>query len=211
MKLGRSSRRPDLFYESSRGGPNLFWPSVAFGKFGATMTGVYRIERHDVMNALGLAAILLAMALALLFGARTLFRTVNDGIVDSSKEPVVTVTSTTELVTTSVTEATTTTATLHLPAEITTRVGNGAQRGGVAGAGKAILAEAGYISLSPKNAPPTPASVIYYVEGFAADAANVARLLGLPETAIALMPADPGIPQGDAQIVAILGRDTSVG
>ncbi len=36
---------------------------------------VERIERHDVINAALLAAVLLGMALVLLFGARSLFET----------------------------------------------------------------------------------------------------------------------------------------
>ncbi len=163
------------------------------------------------MNAIGLAAILLAMALALLFGARALFRTVNDGIVTAETTTSAVAVTTSEAQSTTTTEATTTTATLHIPGEVTTRVGNGAQRSGIAGAGTNLLDQAGYITLGPKNAPPSPSSIIYYVETYEADAAQVARLLGVPETAIAPMPADPGIPQGEAQIVAILGRDTTVG
>lgn len=152
------------------------------------------------------------MALALLFGARALFRTVNDGIVSAETTTTAAAVTTTEGdTTTTVEEETTTTATLRIPGEVTTRVGNGAQRGGIAGAGTGLLDEAGYVTLGPKNAPPTPNSIVYYVETYEADAAQVARLLGVPETAIAPMPADPGIPQSDAQIVAILGRDTTVG
>ncbi len=172
---------------------------------------VDRIERHDLLNAIGLAAILLAMALALLFGARALFRTVNDGIVSADTTTTAAVTTTEAEETTTTTEPTTTTATLRIPGEVTTRVGNGAQRGGIAGAGTSLLDDAGYVTLSAKNAPPTANSIIYYVETYEADAAQVARLLGVAETAIAPMPADPGIPQDDAHVIAILGRDTTVG
>ena len=78
-------------------------------------------------------------------------------------------------------------------------------------AGTALLDDAGYVTLSAKNAPPTPNSIVYYLETYEADAAQVARLLGVPETAIAPMPADPGIPVDDAHVIAILGRDTTVG
>jgi hypothetical protein len=178
---------------------------------------VDRVERHDVLNAIGLAVVLLAMALGLVFGARALFRTVNGGLVDKeqSEQPETTdpdaappaaeeTTNTTE-------EVTTTSAQVHLPSEVVVRVGNGARRGGVASAGTNLVEQAGYPTLSPKNAPSAEVSVIYYVEGFQADAVQVARLLNLGETQIAPMPADPGIPQGEALLVVILGTDTTVG
>ncbi len=172
-----------------------------------------RIERHDVVNAIGLALILMGMALALLFGARTLFRTLNDGIVEAERPAEVTQAPTTTADTgpTTTAEATTTTATIRIPGEVTTRVGNGAQRGGIAGAGTSLLEQAGYVTLSPKNAPPRPDSIIYYAESYEADAAQVARLLGVAETAIAPMPADVGIPIEDAHVIAIMGRDTTLG
>ncbi len=174
-----------------------------------------RIERHDILNAVGLAAVLLAMALGLLTGARALFDTVNGAVdAESAPEEVVAEGSTTTTEVTSTTESTTTTTTavLHPPNEVITRVGNGAQRSGIAGAGTSLLTDAGYQTLSAKNAAATQASVIYYSEGYEADAAQVARLLGVPETAIAPMVENPGgVPQETAHVVAILGADTTVG
>ncbi len=195
---------------------------------------VDRIERHDVINAIGLAVVLLAMALGLVFGARSLFNTVNGGLVDSTdseakiaadaaqqaeadaantpgdgteagtdtSEPAA------EDTTTSSTEAA---PVVRPPGEVTIRVGNGARRGGVAGAGTDLLSQAGYKALTPKNAPTVANSVVYYIEGYEADAAQVARLALMGETAIAPMPADPGIPIDSAQLVVILGQDTTVG
>lgn len=180
-----------------------------------------RVERHDVLNAVGLAVVLLAMALGLVFGARALFRTVNGGLVDSSKTEDTaeaadsggSVTSISDESTTTVEEETTTTTIpeAHLPNEVLVRVGNGARRGGVAGAGTSIVEQAGYPTLAPKNAPSTEASIIYYVEGYLADALQVARLLNVAESQVAPMPADPGIPQGEALLVVILGADTAIG
>ncbi len=181
---------------------------------------VDRVERHDVLNAVGLAVVLLAMALGLVFGARALFRTVNGGLVDTSKTEEVADTSDSggsvttiedESTTTLEEETTTTEPEVHLPSEVLVRVGNGARRGGVAGAGTSIVEQAGYPTLSPKNAPSTEASIIYYVEGYVADALQVARLLNVAETQVAPMPADPGIPQGEALLVVILGADTAIG
>lgn len=179
---------------------------------------VERIERHDVLNAVGLAAVLLLMAPGLVFGARSLFSTVNGGIVSAERPPEAETDDGAgtdaggETTVTTVAEETTTTTTVvvRAPAEVTVRVGNAAGRNGVAGAGTDILNQAGYPSLTPKNASPAAASVVYYVEGYEGDAAAVARLLNLNETAIAPMPGDPGIPIDSAHLVIILGSDTTV-
>ena len=60
------------------------------------------------------------------------------------------------------------------PGEVTVRVGNGARRAGVVGAGTETLEAAGYPSLPPKNGPTMDGSVVYYVSGYEADAAKVA-------------------------------------
>lgn len=174
-----------------------------------------RIERHDIINAVLLAAVLLLMALALVFGARSLFRTVTGGsIVDSTKteqtvpDTVPEATETTE----PVEETTTTLAQVHPNGEVKVRVGNAASRGGIAGAGTRVLDQAGYDTLGAKNADnPSDTSIVYYIEGYQADAAQAARLLGVPEVNIAPMPADAGVPIDDAMLVVILGADTTVG
>lgn len=199
---------------------------------------VDRIERHDVINAVGLAAVLLAMALGLVFGARSLFDTVNEGLVDSTQDPASIEADDAEQnaadaenadgdaaegagatgdgaggATEPDTETTTTSEApaIRPPGEVTIRVGNGARRSGVAGAGTDILTQAGYKALSPKNAPTVAASVVYYAEGYEADAAQVARLTLMGESAIAPMPADPGVDIDGANLIIILGQDTSVG
>ncbi len=192
---------------------------------------VDRIERHDVINAVGLTVVLLAMALGLVFGARALFNTVNDGLTEStdSQEKIDAAAARaaeeaastdgapaadTETTEPPVVEETTTTAppaVIRPPAEVTVRVSNSARRAGVAGAGTEILTQAGYASLSPKNGPTIANSVVYYVEGYDADAAAVARLLNMAETSVAPMPADPGVPIDGAQLVVMLGEDTTVG
>ncbi len=194
---------------------------------------VDRIERHDVINAVGLAVALLAMALGLVFGARSLFNTVNGGLVDKTEDPAkleaeaaeqaaeeaaaagpdsaVVDTETTTDVTEPETPVTEPTPVVRPPGEVTIRVGNGARKGGVAGAGTDLLTQAGYVALAPKNAPTVANSVVYYIEGYEADAAQVARLALMGETAIAPMPADPGIEIDGAQLIVILGQDTSVG
>lgn len=190
------------------------------GQDGLVLRAVDRVERHDVLNAIGLAVVLMAMALALVFGARALFNTVNGGLTDSTTADDAVETDTSGTVTTlaggdttsTTEEETTTTLAQPRPAsEVLVRVGNGARRSGIAAAGTSIVQQAGYPTLGGKNAPSTEASVVYYVDGYEADALQVARLLGIAESQIAPMPADPGIPQGEALLIAILGADTNVG
>ena len=177
-----------------------------------------RVERHDVINAVALAAALLAMALALVWGASALFGTIS-GTVDSSKNPDETTTtvpaageaggSTTTAAADA--ETTTTAAVLHLPDQVIVRVGNGAGRKGIATVGTDLVSGAGYAILGPKNAPAASQSIVYYLDGYQADAVEVARLLNIPATQTAPMPADPGIPVAEAHLIAIIGADTTIG
>ncbi|MDA3040046.1 MAG: LytR C-terminal domain-containing protein [Actinomycetota bacterium] len=176
-----------------------------------------RVERHDVINAVALATALLAMALALVWGASALFRTLG-GTVDSSRNPDESTTSVAEAGdpgtgTTAVgTETTpTTVAVPHLPDQVIVRVGNGASRNGIATVGTNLVSGAGYAILGPKNAPATSQSIVYYLEGYQADAVEVARLLSIPATQIAPMPTDPVIQVAEAHLLAIIGADTTIG
>ena len=75
----------------------------------------------------------------------------------------------------------------------------------MAGAGTEVLQGAGYPTLAPKNGPTLDDSVVYYENGYAADAVQIAELLGLEPTQIEPMPSDPGVPIEDANVIAILG------
>ncbi len=172
-----------------------------------------------------LAVILMGMTFAMLYGARGLITSGDGGDAsvdilgsekpedDGSIPSVLGSTTTSVPATTTTIEPTTTTsaAVTHPPSEVTTRVGNGAERGGVAGAGTNILASAGYITLSPKNAETIDVSTIYFTEGYSEDAKLVAQLMGVADTNVVPMPANPGMPVGDANVVAVMGRDTNLG
>ena len=161
------------------------------------------------------------MALGLVWGARELFRTMDD-TVDSSKPPEATSSTAVGAAAAGSDDATgegeeaaetssTTTPVLHLPNEVIVRVGNGAERKGVATVGTDMITQAGYATLGPKNAPATNQSIVYFLDGYQADAVEVARLLGVPAAQIAAMPADPGISVAEAHLVVILGSDTTIG
>lgn len=175
-----------------------------------------RIERHDFVNAALLAIVLLGMAFALVVATRSLFDALDDEpIVTAEQEPETTTTSTTAApqvtVGDEVAEQTSSTMPPRAPNEVTVRVGNGAGKSGVAGRATTILANASYVTLGAKNSSvKLSTTAVYYGEGFSADAEVIATLLNVPITNIAPMPPDPGVAIETANIVVILGSDTSV-
>jgi hypothetical protein len=197
---------------------------------------VDRIERHDVLNAAMLSFIILGMTFTMLWGANGLLgattgddsgQTVdilaNEADDSSSGDAASTTGSTTTTTvgpsttaptaptTTTTAMPTTTEAVVHPPNEVITRVGNGAAKGGVAGAGTNILVSAGYAALSPKNAETIDVSTVYFIPGYSKDAELVAQLLSVDSKNILPMPQNPGMPVGDAHVIAVLGRDTPHG
>ncbi|MBT8241733.1 MAG: LytR C-terminal domain-containing protein [Acidimicrobiia bacterium] len=194
-----------------------------------------RIERHDVLNAAMLSFIILGMTLTMLWGARGILdaatgdddgETVDilanqaddssSGDANAASESTTTTTTppsttSTEPTTTTTSAPTTTEAVVHPPNEVITRVGNGAAKGGVAGAGTNILVSAGYAALSPKNAETIDVSTVYYLPGYSKDADLVAQLLSVDSSNIFPMPQNPGMPVGEAHVIAVLGRDTPHG
>lgn len=174
------------------------------------MVVIDRIERHDILNAIMLAAVLLLLGFGIVRGVNSLLNTVDEGIVISTKEEEdeTAADADAQAPTSAATDDSTPTSEIlqARPAnEVTVRVGNGAGRAGVAGSGTTELAAAGYVPLPPKNGPQREDSIVYYVEGYVADAQKVAELLGLEAEATEPMPDDPGIPVDGAQVIVILG------
>lgn len=169
------------------------------------------------MNAALLAAVLLGMALVLLFGARSLFGTLGGAdegeLVDAGPTTSIAQSTTTAAPTTSTIPETTTTVGVARPAnEVIVRVGNGAGRAGIAAAGTNIARNSGYKTLSAKNADSIiENSTIYYVEGYAPDAEALAAIVGVAPANILPMPDNPGIPPLEAHLVVIFGQDTDLG
>jgi hypothetical protein len=197
-------------------------PHVA-GSRSLDWSAVERIERHDLVNAVALAAVLMTLALLLIIGARALFRTVDGGIIESSRPPTTATTAPAETSgdgaagggTEGEAEAATTTSTtlapLREPGEVTIRVGNGAQRSGIAAAGGSRLSSLGYNVVDLKNAPPAPTSAVYHAEGYEQEGRAVARALAIPETAVGPVPANPPLDASGVALLVILGADTTVG
>ena len=112
--------------------------------------------------------------------------------------------------TTTAVAETTTTMVARAAREVSVRVYNGSTKPGQAvRVGDRLKAE-GYQVLTPGPSPgePLPASVVHFVEGFAAEAEALASSLGLPASAAAPAPSPPivqGI--GPAQLVLIVADD----
>ncbi|MFV0525415.1 MAG: LytR C-terminal domain-containing protein [Acidimicrobiales bacterium] len=178
---------------------------------------VDRLERHDIVNAAALAGVLLLFGFLIVTGTTLLFRSVGDGIVESSKEPPALNSETAGDLPadgdgTGETEAPPAEApppepaiAARPPAEVPVRVGNGARRVGVAAAGTGVVAGAGYPTLPPKNAPTTEPSIVYFTAGYEADARRLAEVLALDAPLIEPMPPDPGVPADGAAVIVILG------
>jgi hypothetical protein len=97
------------------------------------------------------------------------------------------------------------------PAEVTVWVLNAGGPTGTAANGTQAAANAGYATVPADNAPADVAqSIIYYVEGYQADAAAVATLLGFGADRVQALPNPPPVPNGDLQganVIAVLGPD----
>ena len=175
---------------------------------------VDRVERHDVANAIMLAAVLLLLGFGIVTALNSLFDTLDEGVVSAEKastleseaagsdEDDATPPTSDESTGSSIVAA-------RPPDAVLVRVANGARRTGVAGAGTETLQSAGYPTLAPKNGPTMEESVVYYGTGYAADASQIAELLGLEPNQIEPMPSDPGVPVDDANIIAILGVNSN--
>ncbi len=171
-----------------------------------------RIERHDIINALGLAAVLLLMAFLLSLFAGKLFSTSADGggfiTKEKEEESVVVVTSTTS--TTVAEEPEAEEVVLRTPAEVKVLVVNAARVSGIASQGSNLLSPLGYQMLSPSNGNSVNESVVFYLDGYEADAAAVAVVLNMGETAIAPLPESLSFSPGDAHLVAVLGTNQTL-
>jgi hypothetical protein len=101
------------------------------------------------------------------------------------------------------------------PAEVTVWVLNGGGPTGTATEGTTLVANAGYRTVPASNAPENVAqSIVYYVEGYQADAAAVAGVLGLPADRVTALPNPPPVANGDiqgSQVIAVLSTDFSPG
>ncbi len=171
-----------------------------------------RIERHDLINAVGLAAVLVVLAFGFLWAAQSLYDTVrNDAVSTETTLPVVNASSTTTTTTGTEDSTSTTLVELRPAGEITVKVANGAGISGIAAHQTQVLTDAGYLTEVPGNVENiTGPGQVYYIEGYEAEAKQVARVFGLTDEQVAPVPDPPPVDLGTAQILVIAGPDTTV-
>jgi hypothetical protein len=112
------------------------------------------------------------------------------------------------------TETTASTQPARPPAEVTVRVANASGIGGAAGEKTDLLAQDGYPTVEPTNAPEgtDPATtVILFAAGYDREAAMLAEKLGAAPTSVAALTEPPQIDPAGAQLVVILGTDLAGG
>lgn len=106
-------------------------------------------------------------------------------------------------------DTTSSTVAVRPPAEVSVIVLNGTSIAGTAGKYSDAIASAGYQMLEPGNATSqTPTTLVFYVEGFEAEAAAVATAAGVPATVSPAPLTDP--PPGEigaANVVVVVGTD----
>lgn len=111
-------------------------------------------------------------------------------------------------------EATTTTTTEapRPPSEVKVLVGNGSGVNGAAGGATDALEALGYVTGTPANAERVPATVIYFTDGYEAEAEALAEAMGAPPTAVTPMPAVAPVDDLQlANLLVILGPDLVTG
>lgn len=151
------------------------------------------------------------------------FVDVSTAEVSADQDPTTTAPTTTgapgDTTTSTSTTSTTTTTTpggSRPPEEVQVTVLNGTTRAGVAASNTETLAAAGYETGEAGNTAPRPDTVVYYAEGFEADAQAVQEALGAPATAEAfpeeIIDGDgQNVASSDADIVVVLGQDLPQG
>lgn len=135
-----------------------------------------------------------------------------DNTPGTGEESSTTTTSTTEAPTT--TETTSAEPQLRDPSQVAVLVLNAAEgKPGIAGRTNDVLKPLGYLTLKPENATVDQPTAFLFAEGFAAEAAEVAKAFGLDPTTF-VKPLDPENPpykdiQG-AKVIVIVGNDGNI-
>ena len=178
-----------------------------------------RIERHDVLNALGLAVALVVMGFIMLWGLRGLGGAIG-GVIDTGPDETLvdggtTTDGTASASTTSTTQPTSTTTTTlppstRPPAEVTVLVSNAARVGGIAGRAGGAIESAGFNVLTPTNSDSQDASEVYHLPEYATEALDVARAVNIDAANLRPMDELTSLQPGTAHVVVVVGRDNAV-
>jgi hypothetical protein len=105
-----------------------------------------------------------------------------------------------------------TTAAPRPPSEVKVLVGNGSGVNGAAGGATDALEALGYVTGTPANAERVPETVIYFTDGYEAEAGALAEAMGAPPTSVTPMPAVAPVDDLQlANLLVILGPDLVTG
>ena len=163
-----------------------------------------QIERHDVVNSLLLAGVLLLFGYGIISGVGMLRATADEGLVDAVKRT----TTTTAPDGTTLPTTTTIADGLRPASGIILRVANATSTGGIAQAATDKLSADGYSMLPPKTAGSLHEQTeVWYVDGFEGEASRLATKLELSPDNVALVPAQPDFDVDEAHLVLVLGAD----
>ena len=173
-------------------------------------------------NARGLAVLAVAVVVGLLLlmtsggggGGTQVSASAGDGSVTTIDISDLGDTEPGDVTTTTPDETTTSSSTpsdgLRDPGEVKVLVLNGSGLPGVARTTSDTIGEKGYVMQPPGNsAASATTTVVYYADGFQAEAEAVALLIGKSSSAIESMPStSPGPGADNANVVVVLGKDT---
>lgn len=164
-----------------------------------------RLELHDVVNAVLLAAALIVACFFIVRWIGSVGAIWEEGIFDSEKvdtiddDDLAALANSVDVVGS------------RPPNEVSVIVGNGSSgRDGLAGRASERLATIGYGMIAPANkeGDPVDESFVYYTDGFRLDAVRVALLLGFEENQVQpLLARNPGVPTDGADLIVILGNN----
>lgn len=156
-----------------------------------------RVERSDIFNAIALALVLLLFGYLITLGIDRFTSTVDEGLWTAeggeAEEDF-------EFVPGS--------PLLRPTNEVIIRVGNGSDgRDGLAGRATRRLSNIGYGTLDAtnKDGEPIQESFVYYVDGFKADAIQVAVVLNIAEGQVRPLLDNPGVSTEGADVIVVLG------
>jgi len=111
-----------------------------------------------------------------------------------------------------VTTTTTTTLALRPPSEVKVLVANGSSVDGAAGSATEALEALGYVTGTPGNSETVPSTVVYFTEGYQAEAEALAEAIGAPASAVAPMPAVAPVDDLQlANVLVVIGPDLASG
>jgi hypothetical protein len=94
------------------------------------------------------------------------------------------------------------------PAQLSVIVANGSGKTGAAGALKTTLGSQGYATVATADGPTVTTTIVYYAEGYEAEAKALATAIGTDPANVRVLPTEPPVPMEDgATLLVVLGPD----